>query len=259
MESHATMRNPMNTCAKIVPFRLNPITSFLALFVAAAGLIAPITRAQDSAPDATKAAPPAAAPSQAPAAPVYVAMTTNKGVIYLELDPAKAPLSVENFVAYAKEGFYTDTVFHRVIKSFMIQGGGFNADLKQKSTRPPIKNEWKNGLSNTRGTIAMARTRVADSATSQFFINTVDNKMLDQPRDGAAYTVFGKVIKGMDVVDAIAATPTGISAGMPDVPKAPVVIEKVEILSAKPAVDAPPVAPATAAGEPAPAQGTTTP
>ncbi len=208
----------------------------LALAATCLGALAAPTLAQESKPTAP-AAPKAPTTPAEPAAPVYVAMTTNKGVIDLELNAAKAPISVQNFVAYAKAGFYNDTVFHRVIKSFMIQGGGFTADLKQKSTNDPIKNEWRNGLPNARGTIAMARTQVADSATTQFFINTVDNRMLDQPRDGAAYAVFGKVIKGMDVVDAIAATPTGISAGMHDVPTTSVTILKVEILPGKPAID----------------------
>ncbi|MSR28825.1 MAG: peptidyl-prolyl cis-trans isomerase [Phycisphaerales bacterium] len=222
---------------------------FTALAVALVASLGSVAVAQEPAPSSPATPPPVAAPA-APATPVYAAMTTNKGVIVLELNPAKAPLSVENFVQYAKDGFYSGTVFHRVMKGFMIQGGGFTADLKQKSTRPPIKNEWKNGLPNSRGTLAMARTQVADSATSQFFINTVDNKMLDQPRDGAAYAVFGKVIKGMEVVDAIAATPTGMSAGMGDVPKASVVIEKVEILPGPPKADEPSAAPT--AGEPTP-------
>ena len=247
----------MNHLSHAAPVRRHPIASLIVAALAAATTLVPSARAQEAPP---AAAPAPTAPAAAPAAPVYVAMTTNKGVIYLELNPAKAPISVENFVAYAKEGFYTGTVFHRVIKTFMIQGGGFTADLKQKSGRPPIANEWKNGLSNTRGAIAMARTQVADSATSQFFINTVNNKMLDQPRDGAAYAVFGNVIKGMEVVDAIAATPTGVSAGMTDVPKTSVVIEKVEVLASKPDVSEPvkPAAPASA-GEPAPAKGTTAP
>jgi cyclophilin family peptidyl-prolyl cis-trans isomerase len=227
----------MNFATSVRPCRLVALASLVCSLTAAAV-------AQDAAP-AQPATPPA------PSAPVYVAMTTNKGVIVLELNAEKAPLSVANFVAYAKSGFYDGTVFHRVIKGFMVQGGGFTADLKQKTPNPPIKNEWRNGLPNARGTIAMARTSVADSATSQFFINTVDNRMLDQPRDGAAYAVFGKVVKGMEVVDAIAGTPTGISAGMRDVPTTSVTIEKVEILSKKPDIDEAPKAPAT--GEPAPA------
>lgn len=198
-----------------------------------------------TAQDAKPAAP--AAPSTSAAAPVYVSMTTSKGVIYLELNAAKAPISTENFVNYTKEGFYNGTIFHRVIKTFMIQGGGFTPDMKQKKTKAPIKNEWKNGLPNNRGAISMARLDAPDSATCQFFINTVDNKMLDMPRGDAAYAVFGKVIKGMDVVDAIAAVPTGQSNGMGDVPKTVVTIEKMEVLTGPPAMDAPatPIAPVT--------------
>ncbi len=222
-----------------------------ALFVAIAA-IANTATAQDTKP----AAPSTPTTS---AAPVYVSMTTSKGVIYLELNAAKAPISTKNFVNYTKEGFYNGTIFHRVIKTFMIQGGGFTADMKQKTTKAPISNEWQNGLPNSRGAISMARTNEPNSATSQFFINTVDNKMLDQPRDGAAYAVFGKVIKGMDVVDAIEAVPTGDSSGMGAVPKTVVTIEKMEILAGLPAMDAP-AAPATPSPTtPAAPTGTKTP
>lgn len=227
------------------------VRSAAALFVSIAA-IANTATAQETKP----AAPSAPTTS---AAPVYVSMTTSKGVIYLELNAAKAPISTENFVSYTKEGFYNGTIFHRVIKTFMIQGGGFTADMKQKTTKAPISNEWQNGLPNSRGAISMARTNEPNSATSQFFINTVDNKMLDQPRGGAAYAVFGKVIKGMDVVDAIAAVPTGQSSGMGDVPKTVVTIEMMEVLSAPPEMDAP-AAPATPAPTtPAAPTGTKTP
>ena len=227
------------------------VRSAAALFVAIAA-IANTATAQDTKP-ATPSTPTTSA------APVYVSMTTSKGVIYLELNAAKAPISTKNFVNYAKEGFYNGTIFHRVMKTFMIQGGGFTADMKQKTTKAPISNEWQNGLPNSRGAISMARTNEPNSATSQFFINTVDNKMLDQPRDGAAYAVFGKVIKGMDVVDAIEAVPTGDSSGMGAVPKTVVTIEMMEVLSAPPAMDAP-AAPATPAPTtPAAPTGTKTP
>lgn len=227
------------------------VHSAAALFVAIVAISNTAT-AQDTKP----AAPSAPTTS---AAPVYVSMTTSKGVIYLELNAAKAPISTENFVNYTKEGFYNGTIFHRVIKTFMIQGGGFTADMKQKETKAPISNEWQNGLPNSRGAISMARTNEPNSATCQFFINTVDNKMLDQPRGGAAYAVFGKVIKGMDVVDAIAAVPTGQSNGMGDVPKTVVTIEKMEVLAGPPAMDAP-AAPATPAPTtPAAPTGTKTP
>jgi peptidyl-prolyl cis-trans isomerase A (cyclophilin A) len=144
---------------------------------------------------------------------------------------AKAPKSVENFLQYVKDGHYDGTVFHRVISGFMIQGGGFDADMKQKATRAPIALESRNGLSNARGTIAMARTMVPDSATSQFFINVVDNPRLDAANspDGNGYAVFGKVVAGMEVVDKIRAVPVGDKAGHQNVPQQPVVIKKATL------------------------------
>ena len=159
-------------------------------------------------------------------------MTTTKGRIVIELDPALAPVTVDNFLKYVETGHYNGLVFHRVIPGFMIQGGGFDANLNQRKTNPPIVNEGKNGLRNDRGTIAMARTQVLDSATSQFFINVVNNNALNYPSNGG-YAVFGKVIEGMDVVDAIAAVKTTTQKGMQDVPVEPVVIESVEVLPAK--------------------------
>ena len=157
---------------------------------------------------------------------------TNLGIIELELDEKKAPITVKNFVDYAKSGHYDNTIFHRVISGFMIQGGGFTADMSQKSTKDPISNEAMNGLKNDRGTIAMARTMVVDSATSQFFINLVDNSFLNfrnPTPNGFGYAVFGKVTKGMDVVDAIAKVPTGNKGMHQDVPVQPVVMKKVTI------------------------------
>lgn len=154
-----------------------------------------------------------------------VTLKTSMGEIVMELDPVKAPLSALNFMQYVNANFYTNLIFHRVIPNFMIQGGGFDAALVQATTRAPIKLEVPNGLSNLRGTVAMARTGVADSATSQFFINTVDNLSLDTL--GGGYAVFGKVIAGMATVDAIAAVPTGTVSGMADVPVTPVVINSV--------------------------------
>lgn len=167
-----------------------------------------------------------------------VEMQTSQGTIVIELDAKSAPKTVENFLQYARDGFYKDTIFHRVIPNFMIQGGGFTASMQQKPTRPPIQNEaeqgFKNGLKNLRGTIAMARTGHPHSATAQFFINHRNNGFLDYPgQDGWGYTVFGRVTQGMDVVDKIAASPTGVAAGMPDVPRQPVVIQSVKILSEK--------------------------
>ncbi len=155
-----------------------------------------------------------------------VVLDTSHGVIEIELDPDKAPATVKNFLAYVDDRFYDGLTFHRVIPTFMIQGGGYDADMKEKKGNAPIPNEAENGLSNARGTIAMARTAKPDTATSQFFINTVDNKRLDRNpeanQDG--YCVFGKVTKGLDVVDAIAGVKTGPRAGYTDVPVEPVTI-----------------------------------
>lgn len=164
---------------------------------------------------------------------VYVHMKTSMGDIYLELDGDKAPITVENFVKYAEDKAYDGTIFHRIISTFMIQGGGYDKDLVEHNTRKPIKNEWKNGLKNKKYTIAMARTGNPDSATSQFFINVVDNGRLDQPiSGGAGYAVFGKVVKGQDVVDKIKAVPTQPRGMHQNVPVEPVVIEKVVVLDA---------------------------
>ena len=161
-----------------------------------------------------------------------VTITTSFGSIVVELDSAKAPKTVENFLAYVDSGFYDGTIFHRVIPGFMVQGGGHTADMTRKSTREPIENEAKNGLSNQRGTIAMARTADPHSATAQFFINSVDNSAgLDQGKtggDGWGYTVFGKVVEGMEVVDAISAVKTTSKAGNRDVPVEPVVIQSIK-------------------------------
>ncbi|MFT4268331.1 MAG: peptidylprolyl isomerase [Xenophilus sp.] len=165
-----------------------------------------------------------------PSAP-HVRLATSAGDIVLELDAAKAPKTVANFLQYVRDGHYDGTVFHRVIDGFMIQGGGYTADLQQKSTRAPIALEASNGLRNGRGTIAMARTSDPDSATAQFFINVKDNAMLDAPNpDGHGYAVFGKVVSGMDVVDRIRAVPTGVQGGMRDVPREPVVIRSATLV-----------------------------
>ena len=161
-----------------------------------------------------------------------VKLTTNLGAITLELDAEKAPKTVENFLAYVKAGHYDNTVFHRVIKNFMIQGGGFEPGMKQKPTNAPIDNEAANGLKNKRGTIAMARTNDPHSATAQFFINVVDNDFLDfkaPSGSGWGYCVFGQVVEGMDVVDKIKAVRTGNKGFHQDVPVEDVVIEKAEI------------------------------
>jgi peptidyl-prolyl cis-trans isomerase A (cyclophilin A) len=156
-----------------------------------------------------------------------VKLATSEGDIVLQLDAAKAPKTVENFVQYVKAGHYNGTVFHRVINNFMIQGGGMTADMKEKPTRPPIPLEARNGLNNERGTVAMARTSDPNSATAQFFINVKDNDFLNAARaqDGNGYTVFGKVISGMEVVDKIRAVPTAPG----DVPIKPVTIKKATL------------------------------
>ena len=163
-----------------------------------------------------------------------VLMKTNYGDIKIELDAAKAPLTVKNFLQYVDAGFYDGTIFHRVIDGFMIQGGGYDRYLQHKATRPPVRNEAGNGLKNLRGTIAMARTSAVDSATSQFFINLKNNDFLDHKGDNAAgfgYAVFGKVVGGMDVVDAIAKAPTKAANGlMQNLPVKPVIITSVERL-----------------------------
>ncbi len=163
-----------------------------------------------------------------------VRLETSKGTIVLELDADKAPKTVANFVEYVKAGFFDGTIFHRVIPGFMIQGGGFTADMQQKATREPIVNEAANGLANTRGTIAMARTSDPNSATAQFFINLKDNAFLDKAnaQDGAGYCVFGRVTKGMDVVDAIAAVQTGNVGMFQNVPVQPVTIKSATLISA---------------------------
>jgi len=163
-----------------------------------------------------------------------VIMETSMGTITLDLDDDKAPITVANFLEYVKSGHYDGTIFHRVIDGFMIQGGGFTRDMNQKPTRDPIRNEAMNGLKNARGTIAMARTMVVDSATSQFFINLVNNDFLDftQPTTQVfGYAVFGKVVDGMDVVDAIAKVKTGNCGPYQNVPEEAVTIRKVSVAS----------------------------
>ncbi|MGE5639979.1 MAG: peptidylprolyl isomerase [Clostridia bacterium] len=168
------------------------------------------------------------------AADPQVDLKTSLGTIRIELNPAKAPKTVENFLQYVKDGHYNGTIFHRVIPGFMIQGGGMTANMSQKPTRPPVPIESKNGLKNTVGTLAMARTSDPNSATAQFFINIAGNGFLDYPgQDGYGYTVFGKVVDGMDVVNKIAAVPTGNSGMHQNVPRTPVVIESATVVGGK--------------------------
>jgi peptidyl-prolyl cis-trans isomerase A (cyclophilin A) len=171
-----------------------------------------------------------------------VEMKTNLGAITIELYADKAPKTVENFLQYVKDGHYNNTIFHRVIDGFMIQGGGFDLGMNQKATRAPVENEAKNGLKNQIGTLAMARTGNPHSATSQFFINLVNNDALDYPsRDGWGYCVFGKVTQGMDIVNKISKVSTGSAMGHENVPTKPVLIESVKLVEAdKPAEAAKP-------------------
>ncbi len=201
--------------------------------------------AQPPAPPLAVAQAPAAAPAANPGLHPRVKLETSLGDIIIELDGEKAPISTQNFIRYAEEGFYNGTIFHRVIKTFMIQGGGWTPELTKKTQgiHPPIKNEWQNGLKNVRGAIAMARTDEPDSATAEFFINVVDNPNLDtprQPRRGgppAAYAAFGRVVEGMDVVDKIKEVPVQKSSkmpssdAMPTVPIEPVIIKSVTLVS----------------------------
>ena len=197
--------------------------------------------------DGSPPPPPAEEPKEAPAetpaaetAPVptgtnpVVEIRTSLGSMRIELYPDKAPKTVENFLQYARDGFYDGTVFHRVIEGFMIQGGGFTPDMTEKETRAPIENEASNDLENVRGSIAMARTNDPHSASSQFFINTVDNHMLDfqsETIQGYGYAVFGQVVEGFETLDAIKKVSTGSRGGHDDVPMSPVVIEIVRVMN----------------------------
>lgn len=209
-------------------FRRVPLGA-LTLTIACSGLVA---NAQDQTTPAKPAQEAETTPSVEEAKLVYVAMKTSKGDILLELDRGRAPVTVKNFLNYVNKGFYDGTIFHRVIDGFMIQGGGFTADMNRKPTDPPITNEWQNGLKNDVGTIAMARTPDPNSATSQFFINVNNNRSLTPPPGrGIGYAVFGKVVAGMDVVNAIKGVATTTRARMGDVPVTPILIEKTTVIS----------------------------
>lgn len=163
-----------------------------------------------------------------PAKPTRVVLDTSFGAIEIQLEDQKAPISTANFLGYVDSNFYNNTIFHRVIPGFMAQGGGFTAQMQQKPTKDPIKNEANNGLHNVRGTVAMARTSQVNSATSQFFINTADNAMLDNGVRDFGYAVFGKVVKGMDVVDQIVNAQSGNKQGMQNVPLDPIYIKSAK-------------------------------
>jgi peptidyl-prolyl cis-trans isomerase A (cyclophilin A) len=195
---------------------------------------------------------------------VFVLFDTSKGRILLELDPAKAPISVANFMEYVKGGFYDGTVFHRVVPNFVVQGGGFDGQMAQKQTRLPIKNEWTNGLKNAKGTISMARLPSPDSATSQFFLNLKDNAALDGA-NGPGYAVFGKIVVGMDVLDAMGAVRTssqqvtdqsGMRRPFTDVPTEPLVLAKASEIPAEEAARMVGEARSAAPATPAPAAPT---
>lgn len=191
--------------------------------------------------DVIKGSTPLLAPAPKESKNVQIIIDTSMGFITAELYPDKAPATVSNMLAYIEEKFYDATVFHRVVDGFMIQGGGFTRDMIQKKTNAPIKNEADNGLRNERGTLAMARTMIVDSATSQFFINVIDNgghlNFKSKTDSGYGYCVFGKVIEGMDVVDKIAKTPTGFSGRHQNVPTEPVLINSVRLKTDLPATE----------------------
>jgi len=189
-------------------------------------------------------------PRPAPSGPVVV-IETSLGTIRIVLNRAQAPLSVDNFLKYVRARHYDGTIFHRVIPGFMVQGGGFTPDMKEKATRPPVRNEAKNGIRNSRGTVAMARTSDPNSATSQFFVNVRNNHRLDFGIGGAGYAVFGEVVEGMEVVDKIVAVPTTTKGGMVDVPVTPVFLKSAREGKA---VASPPVPPRPAS-LPAPRSG----
>ncbi len=230
------MRRPFHICALFAVFALLAASPGLPASVSA--LRQPAVRpASQSVPgtpaDRTRTieAPPLQPPAPVPGNPVAV-VSTSMGDFTIELLTDRAPVSVENFVQYAREGHYSDTVFHRVKPGFMIQGGGFTPSLSEKTTRPPIQNEATNGLRNLRGTVAMARMAALRSATDQFYVNVADNRRLDHTGyspDEFGYAVFGRVLSGMEVVDRIAAVPTHSTAGMDDVPLEPVIIRSVQI------------------------------
>jgi cyclophilin family peptidyl-prolyl cis-trans isomerase len=209
-------------------------TKTLTLAVVLAGLVAARFLAGAAVGDAST--PPADNKADAPkpdAKPAVaknpiVVMNTTMGTVEMEIFADKAPISADNFLKYVDAGFYNGTIFHRVIPTFMIQGGGFTADMAEKPTRAPIKNEATNGLTNDLGTLAMARTNEVDSATAQFFINVQDNPFLNHTAASYGYAVFGKVVSGLDVVAKIKTVPTTIKNGMEDVPETPVVIKSIQ-------------------------------
>ncbi len=196
--------------------------------------------------------PPTEQPIKKPIDQPTVRLETSLGNMIIELNPSAAPKTVKNFLSYVNEGFYSGTIFHRVIKGFMIQGGGFTENMQQKPAKASVINEADNGLKNLKGTIAMARTNAPHSASSQFFINTVDNGFLDfksKTSRGWGYCVFGKVVEGMDIVDAIEQKPTAVKNGFRDVPVKPIIIKKAVLINDTKTADAPEVKKAEAKPE----------
>jgi cyclophilin family peptidyl-prolyl cis-trans isomerase len=243
---------------------LRALVAPLAASIAALAHAVPQDGAAPSAPAAPAAPAQAPAPAPAPAGIAFVKLSTSKGDMLLELDAVKAPISVDNFMKYVKAGFYDGTVVHRIVPGFVVQGGGFDQAMVQKQTNPPIKNEWRNGLKNAKGTISMARLPSPDTATSQFFLNLKDNAALDGA-NGPGYAVFGKIVVGIDVLDAMGAAPTtskevtdqaGRKQVFSDVPVEAIVLTKateldaaaaaamIEAAKSKPAAPAAPAAPA---------------
>tara|TARA_R110000737_G_scaffold2923_16_gene9906 strand:+ start:166672 stop:167361 length:690 start_codon:yes stop_codon:yes gene_type:complete len=219
---------------KLIPIAVLALA--VAVFAAVAFVQPSTTNASDQ--PATEPATPITPEDVQEDKMVYVSLDTTKGTMYLALNETKAPITVENFLSYVEDGFYNDTIFHRVMEGFMIQGGGFEEGLKKKATKAEIKNEWKNGLKNMRGTIAMARLgNQPDSASSQFFINLADNGFLDQPRDGAGYAVFGHLVKGEDVLDAIGSAPTSSQGMHGNVPVTTIKINSITQISNEKAVE----------------------
>jgi cyclophilin family peptidyl-prolyl cis-trans isomerase len=208
--------------------------SFILIVLSVAVIAAGVPQAGSTPPKPVVQVPGVKAPLEpAPGNPV-VRITTSMGDVTVELFRDRAPVSVANFLQYVDEGHYPGTIFHRVKEGFMVQGGGYTTDMVEKPTRPPILNEATNGVRNTRGTIAMARQRALRSATAQFYINVADNAVLDHrgySPDDFGYAVFGRVLSGMDIVDKIAATPTGTKGEHEDVPVTPVVIKSVSVVS----------------------------
>ena len=203
---------------------------FLVAVLVPAVFVSAACKEKDNSAQNTAQSTPAGDTSETQGGNPVVIISTSKGDIKVELLKNEAPITVENFLSYVNDGFYDGTIFHRVIPNFMIQGGGFTPDFVQKETKAPIKNEAANGLKNDRGTLAMARTQVVDSATSQFFINVVDNDFLNNGARDYGYAVFGKVTDGMDVVDAIAGVPTANKGMHGNVPTEDVIIESVKVV-----------------------------